>query len=872
MKVKLCMEQSGHNEKMGPKEMGRLTSSIGEMERELELYEVATLTGEQGYSCCFASLNGPKRCSENFKEMQLFALDFDSGISFHEVHEKATQYGLPIQFAYYTFSSTDSHERFRVVFLHKTPIKYSNIAGAICSMLVRIFPSDKNCKDPVRLFLGGKGLIYYNTEEESFDLERLCQCYQQYEFSYNAPHCKRAIDNFARRYNIALINERLAIGDVCLSGIAGEKIPETHLIYIVSGKKSPIPIFIGYQLSARTKTRGMREDYRMRVRQDDKNRLASVCKLFRDFQDGKPLSHNEKFLLLTNLRYMESGRKIFFHYLKDQDTDYTEWEYQADYIRRMDYRPQGCETDTPCPYCNECCHKTNMVLTYDAATSVIERIGDKSEYVSIKHAHDAIQNAIRDAIHDGSKWGISLIKAQTGIGKTSCYCDIAANDVTHNYIIALPTNLLKREVAIKLRLCNDVYVTPSFDELGLPGEVIERIQYGYEIFEDGIAHREIYQFVVDNRDSKDPDTVRAVLGCENYLRMGSRLEERPRIILTTHARLLRLSEEVIRDYKIIVDEDILLTIFKSTMNIKMDELQKCGEYSDLPEELEVRIAEILGADGNSYGRFAPLFGLSAGSCIPKALKKVRCLLSASSYYVEKERQKVQVFMNQTLKRGQYIILSATLNATVYRMYFSKFEERIHVYEVPACRYKGKLVQYAAHPLSRSTCEQFGFPVIMEAVRKIAGDIPVITFKRYYEEMNKSGLALNGGGLYFGNELGSNCLTGQDIAVVGTPHSNEIAYKLIAKHLGLEVTDTLHRESVRYNGYHFKLATYSNPKLQELQLYVIHSELEQAIGRARLLREDCTVYLFSNLPCEQAEFIYKDYLVDQNDSLEEDEAE
>lgn len=40
---------------------------------------------------------------------------------------------------------------------------------------------------------------------------------------------------------------------------------------------------------------------------------------------------------------------------------------------------------------------------------------------------------------------------------------------------------------------------------------------------------------------------------------------------------------------------------------------------------------------------------------------------------------------------------------------------------------------------------------------------------------------------------------------------------------------------------------------------IESELEQCIGRARLLRQDCMVYVFSAFPCEQAEISERDYL-------------
>ena len=46
-----------------------------------------------------------------------------------------------------------------------------------------------------------------------------------------------------------------------------------------------------------------------------------------------------------------------------------------------------------------------------------------------------------------------------------------------------------------------------------------------------------------------------------------------------------------------------------------------------------------------------------------------------------------------------------------------------------------------------------------------------------------------------------------------------------------------------------------------------AELEQAIGRARLLRENCTVYVFSNYPCQQAELVQEKYLKDNMETLD-----
>ena len=60
-------------------------------------------------------------------------------------------------------------------------------------------------------------------------------------------------------------------------------------------------------------------------------------------------------------------------------------------------------------------------------------------------------------------------------------------------------------------------------------------------------------------------------------------------------------------------------------------------------------------------------------------------------------------------------------------------------------------------------------------------------------------------------------------------------------------------------YEFVLITYKGEELQNLQIYFIKKELEQSIGRARLLRKDCQVVVLSNFPCEQAELNQDDYL-------------
>ena len=71
--------------------------------------------------------------------------------------------------------------------------------------------------------------------------------------------------------------------------------------------------------------------------------------------------------------------------------------------------------------------------------------------------------------------------------------------------------------------------------------------------------------------------------------------------------------------------------------------------------------------------------------------------------------------------------------------------------------------------------------------------------------------------------------------------------------------TYEKLKIERNGYGFLFMTFKEELVREIQLYFIESELEQCVGRARLLRYNATVYLFSNYPCRQAVFEYKQYL-------------
>ena len=65
------------------------------------------------------------------------------------------------------------------------------------------------------------------------------------------------------------------------------------------------------------------------------------------------------------------------------------------------------------------------------------------------------------------------------------------------------------------------------------------------------------------------------------------------------------------------------------------------------------------------------------------------------------------------------------------------------------------------------------------------------------------------------------------------------------------------KEIEYNGFKFMFNCYDNLELRKIQLGLIESDLIQAIGRARTLRTDAKVEVYSSFPLRISDqFIWK----------------
>lgn len=122
--------------------------------------DIRTLAEGMSNGCTFkpAYLNGTT--SKEFISQEIFALDFDDGFTIDEALNRCKQKNILPAFGYTSFSHKPEHHKFRLIFHSDKVITDCEERDKIQLALMTIFPEcDKVCKDPARLFFGGKGLI-----------------------------------------------------------------------------------------------------------------------------------------------------------------------------------------------------------------------------------------------------------------------------------------------------------------------------------------------------------------------------------------------------------------------------------------------------------------------------------------------------------------------------------------------------------------------------------------------------------------------------------------------------------------------------------------------------------------------------------------
>lgn len=889
--IKVSLDNEGFRFKPSGKEIPRISKRIGRHAEKLShagMKGFVSKVGCDGYTFCPATFKNGIRNKENFEQQQFLALDFDNKnsdnkISFEQIKNRADSYGLPVLFAYDTLSSTD-HDKFRVVFLNDVSIRDRKVAEAAQLAIGKMFPeADSSCyRDVSKIYYGGKNVLYYDDKIPTVNIESIFRNYTYcMKEKHKANHYKEYIARFSKETGIAL--NKNGFLDVKVSDCLPETTNPTETSGVAlsnqNGKNSPSSIV--YKLeqfnitdngeifpkkyycinfndanectngssvgkAVNEKTLINHAPCRSRVLPD----MEKKCKLFKEFANGiRKLQHYELYGLATNLIQVETGVQRFLD-IRNENIEYygaeknNKWKYDLSYMKQNGYKPQRC--DSYCPYCTECVHGKNIISTVDVKRGTMEKVGGfHEEFYSLEDVQDDTYNAIRRAYYAKDKQ-FQIIKSMTAAGKSSSYLKLMLENPEDRFLIAAPTNLLKDEICEKAhRMGINVEKTPSLEQIKaeMPDSVRKRIERLYKAGQ----HQRVQQYIYEILKKKDIPCLR------KYVKKREKLKAFDGNVITTHRYLLNMDEKALREYDaVIIDEDI---IFKSVISnqgeITVPKLKKLLKkttdrcLSDKIKKLlkNAKTQSCIEADGFEWDDETD----GSDKIIPFDIPSF-CL--AEKFYFRRALQEenletdtVTFLKPVTFKDIKYIMVSATVSRDICCQYFG--EDNVCFYECKKAAYKGCLNQYVKKSMSR-TCLANNRGMIERLMGLFDMDAEhVITFKKE-----------NIGNLHFGNTEGSNTLEGEDILVVGTPYHAEFLYKLAAFSLGMnfDEDEEMSLQLVTYNGYQFKFMTFKDEDLKAVHFWMIESELEQAVGRARLLRNDCNVHLFSNFPLSQSNII------------------
>lgn len=325
-------------------------------------------------------------------------------------------------------------------------------------------------------------------------------------------------------------------------------------------------------------------------------------------------------------------------------------------------------------------------------------------------------------------------------------------------------------------------------------------------------------------------------------------------LITTHRYMLMMDEERLGEFDAcIIDEDIFFkSMITSQYEIPLSCLKKLS-HKTMDKHLRHKIKELLKQAKIKTCVELDRIEYSVDESNKEAERfrfDIPQFCMAEKYYIRRasEEDKISddtvVFLRpDTLKPMKYILVSATADESICEQFLNDADMDYH--QCKQAKYKGKLLQYPGRSMSRSS---------------IASDKGIVHRLMHYFDMEESHVITfmnqNIGQLHFGNTEGSNSLEGDDILVIGTPYHAPFLYKLVAHTIGFDFDEDeeMTMQLVTHNGYRFWFNTFADEDLRAVQFWMIESELEQAIGRARLLRHECTVHLFSNFPLRQAEMV------------------
>ncbi len=740
----------------------------------------------------------------NWGSQSIFGLDFDNNrtiITPEVVISRFKEFNIVPQVLYETFSSSKDLMKFRVVLFIDHEISKKEDFNFLTNGLKLIFPeADNRCFSMCTFFFAGNNPQLISNEP--IQLENLIHMTTSHYYTscQITRRLKKALDgsSFYNYSNSAQIREILYKNNYSNSHFCAQM------------------------------------DKNNKVEKIDWNVARSRVKILDEFFNGYWLDHMSIFYLATNMIQINGGIKkkkdIMTDHNKTGRTSYTDNNFSIfSYIKFLQYPAIPISVFSPFP---EDAELHDMLGEIRDQRGKIEILVE-TEKISLKEAEEKFEKEFNRVMEEGETGNIYIFKLPTALGKTKKLTNL------ENVTIALPTNKLKNEISQRM----EVEITRSPDAIQFNDNV--NIRKYQSIFVNGNPEEGI-KFIKNVAKENSEDSLVAL----TYLDESFNLRHSPETLVITHDRA------IISDFQhstLIFDEDPIDKILEinqmSISDLEALITMHFGNNQDF-----INLFQILEDSQPNMVQKTPAFAHLLEP-IKNLMKNINISLSnipmflESDYFIKDSmiQDKIHyIKKNELTKSKKIIILSATINPMFYQQLF---DERVYVFDLGEVEMKGKIIQYTKRSCSRKSLSKY-----VTKISEEVGDSTVITFKAFVNSFTNCQKEI-----YFGNCSGYDFLSNQNLTVVGTPHLNNIKYFLFANIFGINyaIEDTeMTYQWINHNGFRFKFNTFGHEGLRNIHLSLIQSEIVQAVGRARTLRYDCKVSLYSNFPLKQSsEFIY-----------------
>lgn len=746
----------------------------------------------------FGGLFNGKRSNLNWHQQSVFAIDFDNGqISVEDALKRLHSIHLYPQLWYTTLSSSEELFKFRIVLFANTPVIDIEHRDNIVEGLLKMFPeADQSCNDASRYYFGGKEskILHYEPIPTQVLLDTLC------------------VDLITRDNGRV---RSITSPTKNSSRLPGEK---RTILYSIYRKYQNSP-------TGSSNENTSPPTYLVGGKKIDFDKARKNIKILDEFLNGTWLYHIELFGLATNLVIVKGGMKLMNATMKKYNelglTQYTDNNFNIiKYLNNVEYYPMPISSFSKYKEDEE---HGDIIIASQNVRGHIEQI-ETIVKIPLSEAEKLFKGRFKEVLENESK-NINLFVLPTAIGKTEALTDI-------NAVIAAPTNDLKNEISDRMKIVHVKTANPiRFDN----ESINRKIDYYYRIGSPNKVISILYDIAEKSSINYTPEEVKLA---KDYIAQNKAAAASNEPVLTTHSRAM-FSE--FNNDNIVFDEDPLSSLIE-IKKMSLIDLRKVS-YSNNNIEFN-NIIEHLESSSRSVIYETPTFNIDIESMIEDmSMSEIETNIFdffSSDYYIRDNYEPhiiYYVIKRKFPRNKKIIVLSATLPVFIYKMLFGN---DINIIDIKDVKQVGQVIQHTTRSCSRNRLNKY-----VKEISEVIGDKPVLTFKSFTSHFKNPIVDM-----YFGNCSGYDTMKGKDMAVVGTPHRNSVEYLLTAKVLGIQFKTSetaMTFQKIEYNGFRFMFNCYDHEELRMIQLALIETDLIQAVGRARTLRENAKVDVYSNFP-------------------------